>query len=288
MYTTKHIGYLGPEGTFSEQAAMEVFGDCDSFSYHRYPTIQECLLAANKQLLDYALVPVENSIGGSVNITVSQLVHDLHIPIQGEVHLPISYELLGSDPEVCIDSCEIIYGHPQALRQCDDYLRRHYNDVVLQPTDSSSAAAKMVAENPDQAALALANTATRHIYGLTVIASEIENNAENTTRFIVLGDDAIDLSRDIIKSTLVITLPGHDLRVLQNVLGTFETLALKPLKIESVPLKKKLGEYAYIIDVDTTSHHDSYLQACDAIQKWGCSLRHLGTYGVCHHRGCDE
>src|SRR5699024_11583347 len=85
----------------------------------------------------------------------------------------------------------------------------------------------------------------------------------------------IYLSRDIIKSTLIITLPGHDLRVLQNVLGTFETLALKPLKIESVPLKKKLGEYAYIIDVDTTSHHDSYLQACAAIQKWGCSLRHL-------------
>src|SRR5699024_3092069 len=119
-------------------------------------------------------------------------------------------------------------------------------------------------------------------------ASEIENNAENTTRLIVLGDDAIDLYRDIIKSTLIITLPGLDLRVLQNVLGTFETLDLKTIKIESVPLKKKYGEYAYIIDVDTTSHHDSYLQACDAIQKWGCSLRHLGTYGVCHHRGCDE
>src|SRR5699024_10610983 len=123
---------------------MEVFGDCDSFSYHRYPTIQECLLAPNKQLLDYALVPVEHSIGGSVNITVSQLVHALHIPIQGEVHLPISYELLGSDPEVCIDSCEIIYGHPQALRQCAGYLRRHFMYYCLVTTDSTSAGAKMV------------------------------------------------------------------------------------------------------------------------------------------------
>src|SRR5699024_1665421 len=123
---------------------------------------------------------------------------------------------------------------------------------------------------------------------LTDIASEIESNAENTRRLILLGDDAIDLSHDIIKSTLFITLPRHDLSVLQTVLATLETLALKPHQIESVPLKKKLGEYAYIIDVDTTSHHDSFLQACDAIQKWGCSLRHLGTYGVCHHRGCDE
>src|SRR5699024_3540275 len=138
-----------------------------------------------------------------------------------------------------IDSCEIIYGHPQALRQCDDYLRRHYNDVVLQPTDSSSAAAKMVAENPDQAALALANTATRHIYGLTVIASEIENNAENTTRFIVLGDDAIDLSRDIIKSTLIITLPGHDLRVLQNYLAKLKRLPRRPIKKKTTRIKRK-------------------------------------------------
>lgn len=281
MHTIKHVGYLGPKGTFSEQAAKEVFKNSDSFDFHRYDTIHDCLMAATNQTIDYAVVPIENSIGGSVNITVDHLFHDINLPIQGEIHLPISYELLGNAPQANTGACDIIYGHPQALKQCNNYLREHYNDVVLQPTDSSGAAAQIVSENPGQAALAVANTEIKHIYDLVAIADEIENNTANTTRFIVLGDDTIDLPCDIMKSTLIIALPDNDLKGLQNVLKVFETLALSPLKIESVPLKRRLGEYGFIIDVDTTNQHTVYNQACNNIRALNCTLQHLGTYGVC-------
>lgn len=278
MRTKKHIGYLGPEGTFSEQAVKEVFKDSESFGFNRYDTIQDCLFAVERKMLDYAVVPIENSNGGSVNITIDCLVHEINVPIQGDIQLPISYELLADGPQMNKVSYDVIYGHPQALKQCDHYLRRCFEDVELQPTASSSMAAQIVAESPDRPSLAIANTSTKQIYGLTAIDRGIEDSAENMTRFIVLGDEAIDLPSGKTKSTMVVSFPENDLRVLGKVLGVLEALSIEPIKIESVPLKKNLGEYVFIIDVDTTDQCKAYKQACDDIRALNCRIRHLGSY----------
>jgi len=278
LHTKRHIGYLGPNGTFTEQAAKTVFKENGSFDFNMYDTIRDCLFAANDKTLDYMVVPIENSIGGSVSTTIDWLVHEICVPIQGDIHLPISYELLTNNSQVNIADYEIIYGHPQALKQCAHYLRRCYEGVDLQPTESSAMAAQIVAENTERPALAIANRLTRQIYDLTVIDTGIENNLENTTRFIILGDEAIDLPSRTMKSTMVVSFPGNDLMVLRKVLGVFQTLSLSPLKIESIPMKRKLGEYVFIIDLDTTDENKAYKQACDDIRALKCELRHLGTY----------
>lgn len=278
MHKKRKIGYLGPEGTFTQQAAEAVFQDRGSARFQMYGTIQECLSAIKNKTLDYAVVPIENSIGGSIRVTLDGLVHELNAPIQGEIQLPISYELLANDGQVNNASYTMIYGHPQALKQCDYYLSVYYKNTRREATESSAMAAQIVAEKPSRCALALGNRLTRHIYDLTAIDRQMENNQNNTTRFIILGNEAIPLSSEKIKSTMVVTFPGNDLMVLQNVLGVLKALSIQPLKIESIPTKRELGEYVFIIDVNTTAQKTAYNQAINDIQVLHCNVRDLGSY----------
>lgn len=274
----RRIGYLGPAGTFSEQAAKAVFTGNASSDCNLYGTIQECLFAVKNKSIDYAVVPIENSIGGAVDITLDWLVHEIKVPIQGEMQLPISYELLAHSQQVNTASYGAIYGHPQALKQCNHYLGTNYKNLEQEPVESSAMAAQIVAEKPDQPVLALANRRTRQLYDLSTVDKKIENNAENRTRFIVLGNEAIDLPSEKMKSTMVVSFPENDLMVLRSVLEVLEMAGLKPLKMESIPMKRKLGEYVFIIDLDTTEKGAAFNQVCDDIRALNCGLRHLGSY----------
>ena len=276
----KSIGYLGPAGTFTELAVNALFPNRQSVSLQGYSSIQACLLAARQIETNYTVVPIENSIGGSVDMTLDWLINEINVPIQAEVRLPVHHELLANQSQSSTHNYEVIYGHPQALKQCNQYLRDFYPDIEQRATDSSALAAKIISENPDESWLAIANFVAKDIYGLLEIKKNIENNIMNMTRFIVLGYEELMLPEDSMKSSIIVSFPEKKLMMLHKVLAIIDHWGITPTKIESVPMKTELGEYVFLIDIDTTNVLSSYVRACSDIRDLNCKLRQLGTYRV--------
>lgn len=274
----RSIGYLGPIGTFTELAVHALFPDEDMLELQAFSSIEKCLIAAHERTTDITVVPIENSIGGSVNMTLDWLIHEVDIPIQAEVRLPVHHELLSHPNQSEQRDFEIIFAHPQALMQCNQYLRENYPNVELRPTNSSAEAAWTTSNNPDKPWLSIANFIARDIYGLNSIKSGIENNGTNTTRFIALGYEAIPISKEGEKSSIIVSFPENELIMLHKVLGIINDHKITPTKIESAPMKTELGDYVFFIDLDTKNQTKAYEKACQEIKKTGCSLRHLGTY----------
>lgn len=278
MNEKKTIGYLGPIGTYTGIAVNYFFPETNAYELREFPNIQACLLAANERKTNYTVVPIENSIGGSVNMTLDWLVHEISVPILGEVRLPIHHELLAHPDRQQNKRADVIYGHPQAIKQCEKFLMKHYAHCDIRPMDSSAEAAKKVAMNPDKPWLAIANSMAKEIYHLTTVRSRIEDNEANRTRFILLGDEPLPLGGTKVKSSLTVSFPENDLLVLHEVLDVFKRRDIKPTKIASAPMKTELGEYMFFIDVETTNRSEQYDRACEDIRNKNCTLRHLGTY----------
>lgn len=278
MSKKKSIGYLGPIGTYTGIAVNYFFPETDVYELREFPNIQACLLAANERETNYTVVPIENSIGGSVNMTLDWLVHEISVPILGEVRLPIHHELLAHRDQPDDMKANVIFGHPQAIKQCEKFLRTHYSHCDLRPMDSSAEAAKTVAQNPDEPWLAIANSMAGEIYQLTTVRSRIEDNEANRTRFLLLGDEPIPLNGTKEKASLTVSFPENNLLVLHEVLDAFKRWDIQPTKIASAPMKTELGEYMFFIDVDTTNCIERYERACEDIRSKDCTLRHLGTY----------
>lgn len=278
MMAKKKIGYLGPIGTYTGLAVEALFPDSQNFELIAFSNIQKCLLAANQNETNYTVVPIENSIGGSVNMTLDWIIHEIKVPIQAEVSLPIHHELLIHPDQLNSENYNLIYGHPQALKQCEKFLREHYENIELRPTDSSAEAVKIIKNNPEKPWLAIANSIAKEIYGMISLEKNIEDNASNTTRFIVLGHEKLTLNTNNSKSSLVLSLPENNLMLLYKVLNVFNKWELKPTKIDSAPMKTELGKYVFFIDIDTTNKEVNYQLASSDIRGLDCNLRHLGTY----------
>ncbi|MFS0576628.1 prephenate dehydratase [Sporosarcina sp. 179-K 3D1 HS] len=278
MKKERRIGYLGPAGTFTGLAVHALFPDEEMTNLHSFPSIEECLLAAHQRKTDVTVVPIENSIGGSVSMTLDWLIHEVEVPIQAEVRLPVHHELLAHPAQVGQRDFEIVYAHPQALKQCDQYLRTHHPDIEQRPMNSSAEAAWLVANNPDKAWLSISNFIAKEIYQLKAIQSNIENNGMNTTRFIALGYEKLDLVAEFQKSSMIVSFPENELMTLYQVLGVIDKYDIKPTKIESAPMKTELGHYVFFIDLDTTGKREAYQLLCQDIRNLGCGLRQLGTY----------
>lgn len=274
----RSIGYLGPIGTFTELAVHALFPNDQMLTLKAFPSIEKCLIAAHERTTDITVVPIENSIGGSVSMTLDWLIHEVEIPIQAEVRLPVHHELLVHPAQLEQTDFEIIFAHPQALMQCNQYLRKYYPNVELRPTNSSSEAAWTISNNPDKPWLSIANFIARDIYELTSLKSSIENNVTNTTRFIALGYEPISIATEGEKSSIIVSFPENKLMMLHMVLGIIDSYKIIPTKIESAPMKTELGDYVFFIDLDTKNKTDVYHEACKEIRDLGCSLRHLGTY----------
>lgn len=274
----RRIGYLGPVGTFTGLAVQALFPDEEMTNLQSFTSIENCLLAAHQRKTDVTVVPIENSIGGSVSMTLDWLIHEVEVPIQGEVRLPVHHELLAHPAQVKQTEFDIVYAHPQALKQCDQYLRMHHPNIEQRPMNSSAEAAWLVANNPEKPWLSISNFIAKEIYQLEAIQSNIENNGMNMTRFIALGYEKLDLPEDFQKSSMIVSFPENELMTLYQVLGLIEKYQIKPTKIESAPMKTELGHYVFFIDLDTTGKMDAYDQLCWDIRNLGCSLRHLGSY----------
>ncbi|MCP8967308.1 prephenate dehydratase [Ectobacillus ponti] len=278
---TYRIGYLGPAATFTNAAVKRFFGGEESIPY---ATIPDCMDAVAAREIDYAVVPLENAIEGSVNITIDYLVHEQPLAIVGEIILPIQQHLL-VHPEHAEVWRQVtrVCSHPHAIAQCHRFLNQYLRGVPVEDATSTSAAARLVKEHPEERIAAIANETAAEAYGLTIVHRDIHTHQNNHTRFIILHNDAgVSLPYEEpergMKTTLMVTLPADHPGALYQVLSAFAWRKLNLSKIESRPMKTGLGNYFFLIDVEGAYDGVMLPGAKQELEALGCSVTLLGSY----------
>ena len=269
------VGYLGPKGSFSHQVAQKAFPKADLIPYQ---TITEVIKAYENRLVDFSIVPVENSIEGSVHETLDYLFHHAQLQTIVELIQPIKQQLMVSNLG---NPIEKIFSHPQALAQSKVYIQKHYPDALIEMTASTASAARLVAEYPDKPYAAIAPESAAYEYDLQIVARDVQEMSENFTRFWVLGIEIPILSLASLgfKQTLALTLPDNLPGALYKALSVFAWRGIDLTKIESRPLKTALGEYFFILDVD--GRQEKLLQfALEELATIGITFKILGHYQV--------
>ena len=272
----KKVAFLGPQGTFTEEAARYLFTDQDH--YIPFGSIPDVLDAVEKTETDYAIVPLENSIEGSVNLTLDWLIHEIHLPILTELILPINQHLLtkGGRRKEAIKK---IFSHPQAVAQCRNFLRNELKDAEIVYTNSTAEAAQIISEHPDEPWVAIGTKLAKEIYQLEFLQEHIQDYNNNYTRFIMVGEHSpFFLEGDLHKTMILITLPKDYSGALHQVLSAFAWRKINLSRIESRPTKTGLGNYYFIIDIEQKVDPILLSGAFAEIEALGCQVRELGSY----------
>ncbi|HFI2472903.1 TPA: prephenate dehydratase [Streptococcus suis] len=269
------VAYLGPRGSFTHQVAQQAFPNAD---LQAFGTITEVIKAYEKGQVTYSVIPVENSIEGSVHETIDYLFHQAEIHAVAEIIQPIAQQLLATATD---KSIEVIYSHPQAIAQGKKYILEHFPHARIEVTASTAYAARFVAEHPEQPYAAIAPQAAAVEYDLEVIAKDIQEISENFTRFWILGKEnpKIELQEVTKKVSLALTLPDNLPGALYKAMSVFSWRGISLTKIESRPLKTALGEYFFILDVE--NHSEDLLQfSLQELTTLEISCKILGNYQV--------
>jgi chorismate mutase/prephenate dehydratase len=270
------VAYLGPQGTFTEAAAQKRFGS--AIQEQSCATIDEVFRDVASGTAHYGVVPVENSTEGAIGRTLDLL---LQSPLQicGEVMLPVHQCLLGqclSGQHVELSAIKSVYSHPQSFGQCQGWLNTHLPHAARIPVASNAEAARLAAENPHSAAIAGSQAAA--LFSLMILAENIEDDASNTTRFLVLGNQQVAPSGND-KTSLVMSTanrPGavHDLLVPLAKHGVSMT------KLESRPARSGLWEYIFFMDIEGHQADVEVAAALAELKQVAAFVKVLGSYPV--------
>ncbi len=283
------IAYLGPKGTFTEEALRLL---CTKFkenqeksTYIPMETIPDGLLACAKGEADYAMVPIENSIEGSVNLTLDWLIHQVDLPIQAELTLPIhQYAMVHQEQsKTKLEHITAIYSHPHAIAQCHHFIRTYCPNAKIEYAKSTSEAAETIANHPQEAWLAIGAHTAAQINHLYVVKEDIEDHPNNFTRFVLVGQNDVQPllkpnDENKYKTSILITLPEDFPGALHQVLSAFAWRKLNLSRIESRPTKKGLGSYFFFIDIEQGMDDVLLPAALAEIEALGCQVKYLGSY----------
>ena len=269
------IAYLGPAGTYTETAAIKQFGH---FARTRSMTsIDEVFREVESDGVHYGVVPVENSTEGMVNHTLDCFM-DSTLSICAEVELPIHHALLVNAARKEGDDSEIdeIVSHSQSLAQCRSWLDAHYPGVKRTPVNSNAEAARLVSEDKAGRLAAIAGEMAAERYGLRMLASNIEDHADNKTRFLVIGKQKVGPSGRDKTSLLVSTRnePG----ALYQVLGPFHNHGISLSRIETRPAKSGSWSYVFFIDFDGHQSDPAIQLVLGEVAEVAMEVRPLGSY----------
>ena len=266
------LAYLGPEGTYSEQAAVDYDPDAQHIPY---PSIPMVFKAADDGEVEQAVVPIENSIEGVVTYTVDLLVHESDLKIRSEVVVPIHHYLL-SEPDATMEDVRVVYSHPQAIAQCRRYLSRHLPKAEHVASLSTAGAVEDM-RNSEQPAAAISSRRAAEIFGATVLDANIEDTQNNQTRFVVLAaEDGSRTGRD--KTSICFDFSEDAPGILYDTLGELARRRVNMLKIESRPDKRSLGRYVFLIDMEGHRDDPVVKDALDGVQARAAMFKILGSY----------
>lgn len=263
------VAYLGPEGTYSHTATDRHFGH---FVHTQpEPGIAEIFHAVEAGRARFGVVPVENSTEGAVNQTLDLLTQTT-LRVCGEVGMRIQHCLL-SNAATLADVKEV-HAHPQALAQCMHWLNANLPDAVRVSESSNAAAAKLAIEDSDIAAIAGETAA--ELYSLTTLVKGIEDEKNNTTRFLVIGEQEIPPTGE--DSSLLLVSAPHRPGGLRSMLGPLEDAGVSMTRIESRPSRSALWEYVFFINVDGHEHDGHLSQVLDQLREFAPLVKVLGSY----------
>jgi prephenate dehydratase len=267
------VAYLGPRGTFSEEMALSFYRGVEG-DFAPYASIDAVIRAVSCGEAAEGIVPVENSLDGSVNVTLDTLAHEVDLRIVKEMVLPIRHNLLARPDTRHIN---VILSHPQALAQCRNYLREHYPDAELVAVESTAAAAYQVASGAKNYA-AVGSLRAAGLYSLQLKAADIQDNPHNSTRFIVLAAEAAAARGPGCKTSLICQINGEKPGSLYGILGEFASRGVNLTKIESRPARTGLGLYLFFLDAEGSLEDENVRAAVDAVREKSLWFKSLGSY----------
>ncbi len=273
------IAFLGPEGTFTQAAALKHFGH--SVKTIPFSTIDEVFREVDADACNYGVVPVENSTEGVISHTLDMLIES-PLKICGEVSLRIHHYLMSQLDS--IEGIKKIYSHQQSLAQCREWLDSRLPGIERVPVNSNAEAARLA--SIEEGAAAIASNAAAEIYQLNLLAEKIEDEPDNTTRFIILGKQNVEStpaseqskeSLELDKTSLMVTSankPG----ALHSLLKPIAENGLSMTRIESRPSRRGLWQYLFFIDIDGHISHPSVASALQEIEQQASVMKILGSY----------
>lgn len=267
------LAYLGPVGTFTEEAARKYRGQED-MALLPYRSIREVFQAVEEGAVKMGVVPIENSYEGAVNQTLDLMAGGCNVKIAGEIIIPIKQNLL-SHPGVSDREIDCILSHCQALAQCKDFLNEHFAGVKLLEVPSTAEAARLVATSGETWA-AISTLAAAQAYGLKVLVPDIQDQSNNATRFVVLSREDGACIAGCKTSLLIYVLdrPG----ALFEVLREFYIREINLCKIESRPARTRMGDYLFFIDIEGHRQEARVKEVLEALQKVAAGVGMLGSY----------
>lgn len=267
------IGYLGPRGTFSHDAALIYKKDVPC-QLVEHDSIQALIYAVAEGGVYKGIVPIENAIEGTVNLTIDMLVHEVELNIVGELVIPIHHCLMARKGLMMRDVTKVL-SHPQALAQCRIFLDNNLKDVKREIAESTAAAAVLVRESRSSWA-AIANRPVADIYGLEILREDIQDNDSNSTRFVVLSYGETRIT-GFDKTTLAFTV-DHKPGSLFHALKIFADMGINLTKIESRPMRTLLGQYLFLVDLEGHKDETRIRNSLDQLRKQCNFFKILGSY----------
>jgi prephenate dehydratase len=273
------IAYLGPAGTFTEDALREAVASETEYEPLRTPTIHEAILAVERGEAGRALVPFENSIEGSVRSTLDTLAFDTQgVTIVGEHDFAVRAMLI-TRQDTELERIETVISHPQPLAQCARFLRDQLPNASRQSVESTAAAVKLVSESEAPWA-AIGAQAAAELYGCTILRRGIEDEANNVTRFVWIAPEGTEpTAGSAWKTSLVFSELGDDHPgALVEALQEFSSRNVNLTRIESRPLRLGLGRYMFFCDLEGALSEAPVTEAVEALRVKAESVRILGSY----------
>lgn len=263
------IAYFGPEATFTHMAAREKFGS--STSLIPLPSIADVFQEVSQGRADYGVVPIENSTEGVVTHTLDMLV-EADVKICAEVYLEIHLYVMSRSGR--FEDVRRIVSHPQALAQCRRWLASHCSHIQVEETASTAQAAEFASQ--DNSVAAIASAMAKDYYTLQVVAANVEDQANNTTRFLVIGDHEPRPSGD--DKTSIVFSVKDEVGILYRMLAAFARNRINLTKIESRPLKHKAWEYLFFLDFEGHMKEPRVQRVIKKLERSCLFIKVLGSY----------
>ncbi len=273
---TTAVGYLGPAGTFTEQAlfTQSDLAGCELRPFRRIPQVLNAVASGD---IDLGFVAIENAIEGAVNATVDVLAFDLELLIQREVDMAIHMSLMAK-PGTTIDQLTEVRSIPVASAQCRQYVAEDLAHVRIEPTNSTAEAAQQVAESDRDSIAAIGPARSAEVYGLEILADRIEDHPDNRTRFVTVARQGIPAPTGHDKTSIVVYQRANEPGSLMSILQEFAARSINLSNLQSRPTKSKLGDYCFLIDLDGHIADDVVADGLRNLHMKQGGVKFLGSY----------
>ncbi len=265
------VAYLGPKGTYTQAATQKHFGD--GIKMLPLASLPQVFREVEASTVDYGVVPIENSTEGVVSHTLDLFVQS-SLKICGEIHLPIHHSLMCASSDLSLDKIEVVYAHPQAIAQCRQWLDVNLPEAKRVAVSSNAEGARMTQSEPTSAAIA--GQVAAELYKLHILQENIEDNVNNTTRFLVIGHQEVSKSGDD-KTTLLLSARNKS-GALYHLLEPLSNYNLDMTRIESRPSKNMNWEYLFFMDIAGHIEDENVKSALLELEQEAELFRVLGSY----------